>query len=210
VHRILIAKNKIFMKKIILLGGGGHCKSCIDVIENENIYKIKGIIDKKKKFLLNYRVFPESYLSKKLTKNNYAFVTVGQIKNYKVRVKLFNRLKDLGFRIPSIISPLAYISKHAIIGQGTIVMHGAIVNAGAIIGNNCIINTNSLIEHDVIIREHTHISTQVIINGGVVIGSKVFVGSRSIIKNNINIGDCSIIGAGLYIKENLKKNSFKK
>jgi len=198
------------MKKIILLGGGGHCKSCIDVIENENIYKIKGVIDKKKNFLLNYKIFPESYLSKKLTKNNYAFVTVGQIKNYKVRVKLFSRLKDLGFRIPSIISPLAYISKHAIIGQGTIVMHGAIVNAGAIIGNNCIINTNSLIEHDVIIGEHTHISTQVTINGGVVIGSKVFVGSRSIIKNNINIGDCSIIGAGLYIKENLKNNSFKK
>jgi sugar O-acyltransferase (sialic acid O-acetyltransferase NeuD family) len=198
------------MRKIILLGGGGHCKSCIDVIENENIYKIAGIIDKKKKYLLNYKIFPKSYLNKKLIKNHYAFVTVGHIKSYKVRVKLFSKLKDLGFRIPSIISPLAYISKHAIIGQGTIVMHGAIINAGAVIGNNCIINTNSLIEHDVIIGEHTHISTQVTINGGVVVGSKVFVGSRSIIKDNINIGECSIIGAGSYIKENLKNNSFKK
>jgi sugar O-acyltransferase (sialic acid O-acetyltransferase NeuD family) len=198
------------MKKIILLGGGGHCKSCIDVIENENIYKIAGIIDKKKKYLLNYKIFPERYLNTKLIKNHYAFVTVGHIKNYKVRVKLFSKLKDLGFRIPSIISPLAYISKHAIIGQGTIVMHGAIINAGAVIGNNCIINTNSLIEHDVIIGEHTHISTQVTVNGGVKVGSKVFVGSRSIIKDNINIGECSIIGAGSYIKENLKNNSFKK
>ena len=198
------------MKKIILLGGGGHCKSCIDDIENENKYKIIGIIDKKKFFLLNYKVFAESYLNKKSIKNNYAFVTVGQIKNYKVRVKLFNRLKDLGFKIPSIISPSAYISKHAIIGQGTIVMHGAIVNAGAVIGNNCIINTNSLIEHDVAIGDHTHISTKATINGGVVIGSKVFVGSRSIIKDNINIGERSIVGAGLYIKKNLQKDSFKK
>ena len=198
------------MKKIILLGGGGHCKSCIDVIENENKYKIIGIIDKKKNFLLNYKVFPESYLNKKLIKNNYAFVTVGQIKNYKVRVKLFNRLKYLGFQIPSIISPSAYISKHAVIGQGTIVMHRAIVNAGAIIGNNCIINTNSLIEHDVVIGDHTHISTKATINGGVVIGNKVFVGSRSIIKDNIKIGERSIVGAGLYIKKNLQKDSFKK
>ena len=38
------------MKQIILIGGGGHCKSCIDVIENGNKYKIRGIIDKKKKF----------------------------------------------------------------------------------------------------------------------------------------------------------------
>jgi sugar O-acyltransferase (sialic acid O-acetyltransferase NeuD family) len=198
------------MKKIILVGGGGHCKSCIDVIENENKYKIIGIIDKKKNFLLNYKVFTESYLNKRLIKNNYSLVTVGHIKNYKLRVKLFNKIKNLGFKIPSIISPSAYISKHVVIGQGTIVMHGAIINAGAVIGNNCIINTNSLIEHDVAIGDHTHISTEATINGGVVIGNKVFIGSRSIIKDNISIGDRSIVGAGLYIKKNLKKNSFKK
>jgi sugar O-acyltransferase (sialic acid O-acetyltransferase NeuD family) len=198
------------MKKIILLGGGGHCKSCVDVIESENKYKIISIIDKKKFFLLNYRVLPESYLNKKLAKNNYALVTVGHIKNYKVRVKLFNKLKNLGFKIPSIISPSAYISKHAVIGLGTIVMHGAIVNAGAVIGNNCIINTNSLIEHDVTIGDHTHISTETTVNGGVTIGDKVFIGSRSIIKDNISIDACSIVGAGLYIKKNLKKNSFNK
>lgn len=212
-QHILISENKenkIFMKKIILIGGGGHCKSCIDVIEGENKYKIICIIDKKKNFLLNYKVFSESYLNKKLIKNHYAFVTVGQIKNYNVRVKLFNRLKDLGFKIPSIISTSAYVSKHAVVGQGTIVMRGAIVNAGAVIGNNSIINTNSLIEHDVVIGDHTHISTQVTINGGSVIGNKVFVGSRSIIKDNINIGEQSIVGAGLYIKKNLKKGSFKK
>jgi sugar O-acyltransferase (sialic acid O-acetyltransferase NeuD family) len=210
VHHILKSKDKSFMKKIILLGGGGHCKSCIDVIENENKYKIIGIIDKKKDFLLNYKVMNQSYLNKKIVKNNYSFVTVGQIKNYKVRVKLFTKLKDLGFKIPSIISPYAYISKHAIIGQGTIVMHGATINAGALIGENCIINTNSLIEHDVVIGDHTHISTEATINGGVTIGEKVFIGSRSIIKDNISIGECSIVGAGLYIKKNLKKNSLKK
>jgi len=37
------------MKNIILIGAGGHCKSCIDVIENENKYKIIGVIFKKKK-----------------------------------------------------------------------------------------------------------------------------------------------------------------
>ena len=200
------------MKKVILVGGGGHCKSCIDVIENENYYRIVGIIDKKKdkKFLLSYKIFPQSYLNKKLIKNNYAFVTVGHVRNYNIRVKLFNRLKNLGFKIPTIISPSAYISKHAVIGEGTIVMHGAIVNAGAVIGNNCIINTNALIEHDVVIGDHTHISTEATINGGVVIKNKVFIGSRSIIKDNITIGEHSIIGARLYIKKNLKKNSFKR
>jgi hypothetical protein len=45
------------MKKVFLIGGGGHCKSCIDVIENENKYKIKGIIDKKKKIFIKLQSF---------------------------------------------------------------------------------------------------------------------------------------------------------
>ena len=199
------------MKPIILMGGGGHCKSCVDVIESEKKYKIVGILEKKKKnFLLNYKIFSESYLNKREIRNKYAFVTVGQIKNYKIRVELFNKINKLGFKIPVIVSPLAYVSKHAVIGKGTIIMHGAIVNAGAVIGNNCIINTNSLIEHDVMIGDHAHISTEATINGGVVIKDKVFVGSRVIIKNNITIGESSIIGAGLYIKKNINKNTIKK
>ena len=36
------------MKELILIGGGGgHCRSCIDVIEQEQKFKIAGIIDKK-------------------------------------------------------------------------------------------------------------------------------------------------------------------
>ena len=36
-------------KEIILIGGGGHCKSCIDVIESTNDFSIAGIIDSKDK-----------------------------------------------------------------------------------------------------------------------------------------------------------------
>ena len=47
------------MKEIILIGGGGHCKSVIDVIEQESKYKIAGIIDKKEligKDVLGYKI----------------------------------------------------------------------------------------------------------------------------------------------------------
>ena len=194
------------MKNIILLGAGGHCKSCIDVIEKENKYRILCIIDNnsKKKKLFNYKIFSENFLLKK--KNLLAFVAVGQIKNYRIRQKLFNKLLSLNFKIPFIISPLSYISPKASVGVGTIIMHGVIVNAGAQIGKNCIINTNSVIEHGVKIKDHTHISTGVIINGETVIGSKVFIGSGSVIANNIKINDYCIVGSGKTIKKDLQKN----
>jgi len=198
------------MKKLILIGAGGHCKSCIDVIENENKFKIVAIIDKKKKKkkLLKYKVFDEKYLNEISPKIYSVIITVGQIKNFKVRERLFNKVKKLGFHLPYIKSPSAYISKHSKIGEGTIIMHGAIINAGSTIGKNCIINTNSLIEHDVVIGDHTHVSTRATVNGNVLVEKKVFVGSRSVIKNNIKIGQGSIIGASLYIKKNLPENSY--
>ena len=47
------------MKKIILIGAGGHTKSCIDTIENAyQKLKIHGLIDKRKsdKKLFNYKI----------------------------------------------------------------------------------------------------------------------------------------------------------
>jgi len=191
------------MKNIILIGAGGHCKSCIDVIEKEKKYKIVKIFDKNKeiKKLLNYKVFLEKYLNSSL-KKNYAFITVGQIKNSETRYNLFKKLKKIGFKIPKIISPYAYVSKHAHIGEGSIIMHNVVVNAGAKIGKNCIINTSSLIEHDATIGDHTHISTKAVINGGSKIGSKVFFGSSSVTKQNITIKNSSLISANKFIKKN--------
>ena len=40
------------MENIVLIGGGGHCKSVIDTIESSKLYNIIGIIDKNEK--LNY------------------------------------------------------------------------------------------------------------------------------------------------------------
>ena len=50
------------MKKLYLFGGGGHSLSCIDVIEKQKKFKIKGIIDKKFKIrdkILDYYWLPK-------------------------------------------------------------------------------------------------------------------------------------------------------
>jgi len=197
------------MKQIILIGAGGHCVSCVDVIEMQRKFKIVGLIDNKKKnFLLNYKIIGRDKELKKFSKKiQYALITAGHIKNSKIREKLFKKVSNYGFKFPSIISPLSYVSKHAIIGEGTIVMHGSIINAGVKIGKNCIINSKSLIEHDVVIEDHCHISTRSTVNGNVMIKKNSFVGSCSIIKQNLKIGKNCFINANLFLKKNLKDNS---
>jgi len=196
------------MKNIILIGAGGHCVSCIDVIEKEKKYKIIGLVDKKKLQNIKYKILRQDEDFKKIiSKSKNALITLGQIKETDKRINLFNEAKKVGFLFPKIISPLAYVSKNAVIEEGSIIMHGAIVNAGAKIGRNCIINTNALIEHDANVGDHCHVSTRATLNGGVELGKKSFVGSHSVIRQNIKIGEGAFINANLFVSKNLEKNS---
>ena len=177
------------MNEILLIGAGGHCKSVIDVIEQEGKYAITGIVDKKEligKKVLGYKIIGcDDDLEELFLKYKYALVTIGQIKSNSLRVKLFTILKEIGYELPVIVSPLAYVSKHAIVEEGTVVHHYALVNADATVGVNCIINSKALIEHDATIGEHCHISTATVINGGVVVKSNSFVGSNATTKEYI-------------------------
>jgi len=192
------------LKEILLIGGGGHCKSVIDVIEQEGKFKIAGIIDNNLKLgtkILDYEVIgKDEDLEKLRQKYNYAFITVGQIKSPDIRIKLFKLLKSLDYELPIIISPLAYVSKYSEIEEGSVIMHHALINANTKIGKNCIINSKALIEHDAVIEDFCHISTGAIINGGVIVRKNSFIGSNSVCKEYIKIKENSFIKAGSLVK----------
>ena len=190
------------MEDILLIGGGGHCKSVIDVIESQGKFKIAGIIEKyveESKEVLGYPLIgTDDDLEELRKKYNYAIITVGHIKSNAIRLKLYKKLKELDFILPIIISPLAYISKHSSVGEGSVVMHHALINANAKVGVNCIINSKALIEHDATAENHVHISTNATINGGVLVKEHSFVGSGVVTKEYIELS--GFIKAGTLVK----------
>lgn len=179
------------MKPLILIGGGGHCKSCIEVIEASGEYIIKGILDLPENVgaeVLGYSIIGSNQDISSFVDLNYSFlITVGSIGDSTKRIELYNLVLSLGGRFATIIAPTAYVSKSAVIGKGSIVMHQAFVNASVVIGDDCIINSKALIEHDATIGDHCHISTGSIVNGGTVIGARTFFGSGAVSKQYISI-----------------------
>lgn len=194
------------MKKepIILIGGGGHCKSCIDVIEQNSTFEIIGIVDIKDNVgdvVLGYPLIgTDDDLLAIFSDCRNALITIGQIKTHKPRRALYEKLNEIGYRFPSIVSPLSYVSQHAVIGEGTIVMHHALVNANAVIGKNCIINTKVLIEHDACVGDFCHISTAGVVNGGVNIKKGTFYGSNSTSKEYATSNEDDFIKAQSIFK----------
>jgi len=192
-------------EKIFLIGGGGHCRSCIDVIEQECRFTIAGIVDmpeKKQHKVLGYPVIgSDADLADLIKTFPNVLITLGQIKSPARRMELFNDLRQMGAHFPVIQSPLAYISPHAQVAEGTIVMHHALINVGARVGRNCIINTKALVEHDAIIEDHCHISTNAVVNGGVKIGSGSFFGSGAVAVESTSIPTNSFIKANSLFRK---------
>ena len=196
---------------ILLVGAGGHARSCIDVIEQTGSYEIAGLVAVPGEVgnqTLGYKVLgTDANLRALLQHFSNAMVAVGQIQSSETRIRLFRLLEDSGCDLPTIISPLAYVSPHATLGAGTIVMHGAVVNAGASVGRNCIVNSQALIEHDTEVADHCHVSTSAAVNSGVWIGEGSFIGSNTSVRQGTWIGAHCIIGMGQRVLNDCPNHS---
>ncbi len=195
------------MTDLILMGGGGHCRSAIDVIEAEGSHRIMGVLEDpafEGSDVMGYPILgTDDALADLVGHGVGVLVTIGQIKTSKIRERAFAAAKKVGACLPVIVSPHAYCSSHADIGSGTMVMHGAVVNAACLVGENCIVNSMALLEHDVSIGDHTHIATGARVNGGVKIGPRCFIGSGAVLHNDIEIGEGAIIPAGTVVRSSV-------
>lgn len=196
--------------KILLIGAGGHCKVVLDLLSQIKGYEIVGILDLKEN--LGAKNFGVSVIGTdadlpRFFKSGikYCFISVGNVGNPHLRIKLYNLAKKSGFVFPNLISPHAKVSSYVILGEGNYIAPGVVINAGTQIRNNCILNTGSIIEHDCKIGNFVHLSPGSILNGGVSIGDNCHIGAGSVLIQNVRIAEETIIGAGSVVINNVHK-----
>lgn len=193
------------MKPLILIGGGGHCKSVMEAAESAG-YSILGVLDMPEnvgKSILSTKVIgTDDDIPAYVDKAEFV-ITVGFIKNPAIRIKIYNRIKEAGGMLATVVASTAYVSKYATLGEGSVVLHHAFVNADAKVGCNVILNTATNIEHDAVIGNHCHISTGTMVNGECRVGERCFIGSQSVLANCITVGDDIIVGAGSVVRKSI-------
>lgn len=193
------------MKKLLVIGAGGHARSVIDsVLDSEEFDEI-GVVSSNKLEWGTYRevswvgtdkdarrLFDEGF--------HYAALGIGYMGNGSpLREHLFKQYKEIGFRFSPIIDPSAIVSRGAEIGEGVFIGKGAVVNANARIGCCSIINSSSLVEHDCVINDFTHIAVGAVLCGAVRVGSRVLTGANSTVLQELTVGDGAVIGAGALV-----------
>jgi len=199
-------------KPLVLVGGGGHCKSVIEAAESAG-YSILGVLDMPEevgKTILSTKVIgTDDDIPNYVDKAEFV-ITVGFIKNPATRIKLYNKVKEAGGKLATVIASTAHVSKYAEIGEGTVVLHQAFVNADAKVGKNVILNNFVNIEHDAVIGNQCHISTGAMVNGGAEIAEGTFIGSQSVVNQGIKIkwGGAIIASLSVVNKDVLEKGIF--
>ena len=196
-------------KRIVLIGAGGHLKSVLDTIIRSNEYNQVVITDPQMipgTEILGCKVVGTDDELERLKREgfNFAFISIGSIKDTSLRRQLAEKLKRVGFKSPIIIDPSAIIAESAKIGEGTFIGKGVIINTDAKVGSYSIINSGSIIEHECCVGDFTHVAVGSTLCGGVTIEDDSLVGSGSVIIQGVRIGKHSIVGANSTVLTNVE------
>lgn len=195
-------------KKLLLIGGGGHCHSVIDSVLSIGEYSEIGIIDSVEcSYQGVSRIGTDDDLPRLFIEGwTDAFIAVGSVGNTDIRRRLYDYINKIGYNIPDIIDSSALISRGVSIGKGVFIGKRAVVNIGVVIGACSIVNTGSIIEHDCSIGDFSHISPSAVLCGNVSVGNDTHIGAGSVVKQGVTIGDHTMIGAGSVVVSNFADN----
>lgn len=193
------------MDKIVLVGGGGHCKVVIETLQLVKSYDVAGICDNVSGNVLGVPILGNDDMLSELyasgTRN--AFVTVGAIGNAGKRRDLATKLLSLGFTLPNIIHPASIVSLTVKMGFGNFIGPNVVINSSTEVGDCCIINTASVIEHDCKIGKFVHIAPMATVCGGVEIGDCVHVGPNATILEYRKVAHHVMVGAGSVVTKDI-------
>lgn len=189
------------MSKLVLIGGGGHCKSVLDASLRMGTFQEIVILDPglpASSEFMGCTVYGDDDKLRELKSKGFdnAFITVGCVGDTSLRRKLAEKADAYDYNFPSIIDPSAVISEFANIEPGVFVGKNAVINAGVQIGKHAIINTGSIVEHNCHIGAFTHVAVGATVCGDCNIDEDVFIGAGATLIQGLTIERNRFIKAG--------------
>jgi len=187
------------MKKISIIGAGGHTRSLINILENK--YEIDGIYDDtydadNQEIISGYKILGELDA---ITNDIILVISSGHCEK---RLFLYNKYKTQ-LLATNMVHSTSIIEKWTSLGQSNQIFANTYLNSSVKIGNNNIINTGATIEHETCIGSHNHISVNSVLCGRVSIGNQCFIGAGAVVIEKISICDNVTIGAGSVVIRNV-------
>ena len=192
------------MAGLLIVGAGGHGKVVADTAYESGNWEKIAFLDDRYPLLKSLVIWPVlgNIFQASMFRDEYSNIVVA-IGDNALRFELVHRFLGMGFFLPVIIHPTAFVSRFAHIGLGSVIFAQVATNAGAHIGIGSIVNTGATIDHDCLVGDGVHISPGVHLAGSVKVGNCSWIGIGSSILPQICIGENVVVGAGAAITANI-------
>lgn len=184
------------VKKLIIMGFGGHSRSVADLALSCGYTELL-FVDKNaqpKEHFQTHRVVQS--LDALDDQCFDAFAASGDAIKRQEQCAI---LEKAGLSLVSLVSPLASIAPGSVILPGSFVGHHAHIGPDAKIGRSCIINTGAIVEHESSVGNYSHVSVNATIAGRSDLGAFSMLGAGGIIINELSVTNNVIIGAGAVV-----------
>ena len=119
------------------------------------------------------------------------------------RLSWLQRLREVGYEVPVLIHPTAWVSPSAVLGAGTVIFAHSSVQSNAAVGSGVILNTGCSVDHDAVLGDCVHICPGAHLAGQVRVGSSSWIGIGSSVIQQITIGEGVTVGAGAAVIDDL-------
>ena len=192
------------MSKIILIGGFPETIELCELCD----YEIVGIIDEMANGMVcGYPVIGKDTDASQI-RYNYpdvpVFITVDKPASRK---HLTNLYRQAGFSFASLLSPKAFLSPSAKLGEGVMVQSFCNVSTDVVIGDFVRINTYANIMHDCTIESYSTIAPNAALMGHVYVSEASYIGANATIIQSNKVGKNVIVGAGAVVTKDIADDS---
>lgn len=188
------------MKRLVILGAGGHAKVVLDIAQLSGRYQQYVFLDDAYLSIADCAghevVGPLASYHEYANDDTEFFVAMGSCAG---RQQWLETLAQSQLAVATLVHPKAIVASTANLACGVLVCAGAVINPDAQIGIGSIINTNASVDHDCIIGAYCHICPGVAVAGIVTIGDRCWIGIGASIIQLIAIADDCTIGAGAAV-----------
>jgi UDP-perosamine 4-acetyltransferase len=184
-------------RSVVILGASGHAKVVLEAVQAMGCFTVVGMTDPSAhvRSLLGVPVLGGDDILPDLRAQGTQAAVVALGDN-TLRHTLGLRMRELGFELPPVIHPEAFISPTAQIQDGAVIMARAVVGTASVVRSFAIVNTGAIIDHDNVIGEAAHVAPGCSLAGCVRIGDRALIGVGSSIRPKITVGADAIVGAG--------------
>lgn len=136
-------------------------------------------------------------------KDHEVFVAVPASSLNRVRTRLYQAVKDKGYRCASYISSRAFVWRNAKLGENCFIFEHNTIQPFVEIGNNVILWSGNHIGHRSVIEDNCFLSSHVVVSGYCRIGSSTFIGVNATINDRVHIANDCVIASGTLVSKNL-------